>query len=220
MHGTFVPIVMQTKERLINNGTRRSTMLARRRDRGALGRRMRKAEEGKDKEPEGPSANGPTTTPTPSDVETVEPNYVIHVVELNGDEGDVDTTAAIEATEEPERRTLFQKLLAPECVDTDASTSEEEEDSEPDPDDGSLGSSRSQGSATYYSSSDGGDGSRTLLDGSRAGAKASDNSIQGSTSSTDRCSDSSSLIAFDEDLMARHRGACKNMRVSVIQCGS
>lgn len=164
------------------------------------------------------------TTETVDTIETeiIDPTYMIRVEDLNSDNceenEDNESIAAPEVPDEPDRRSLFQKLLTPQCVVSDGTTSEDvDEEDRPDGDDGTHGTSSSPG--TYYSSSDGGeDGSETLNDSTLDGDnEASDNySAQESTTSTERESDTSSLIAFDEGLMVRHRGACKYMRVSIL----
>lgn len=151
------------------------------------------------------------------------------------DVGDDRTMSTIRS----ERRTFFQRLLRPECIDADISTSEEEDEDEEEGerplaraggttadddeygdgfDDGTV---RSGGSATLYSSSDGGESGSVVEHGRGPGSRgtrttgcSSRTSSRASTASTDRNSDSSSTIFFEKGLEARHRGACRSMRVS------
>jgi Tetratricopeptide repeat len=84
--------------------------------------------------------------------------------------------------ERDQRKNMFQRLFAQESIDTDVSGDE---------DDGSHRTGAySLDSATYY---------------------GTDDSDSDSDDDTDEPSATSTLLKFDRDLRARHRGACKNM---------
>jgi len=89
-----------------------------------------------------------------------------------------------------EEEGFFGRLFSPGTVDTDVSGNSGEEDSAFDD---------SIDSGTIYTDMTG--GSQSESDGS------SDASTTGST-----------MMRFDRELRAKHRGACKNMTVSVFYC--
>jgi hypothetical protein len=93
----------------------------------------------------------------------------------------VEKSSTVSEDKEEGRMSLFQRLFAPESIDTDASG---------DSDSGSLDS------ATHFSDMSGSDD-------------------EDNDDSTQQASATSSMIKFDRDLRARHRGACKNMTVRI-----
>lgn len=92
-----------------------------------------------------------------------------------------DDELALSKGEHDQRKSMFQRLFAPDSVETDVSAEDDDDYSH-------RTDGHSLDSATYYGSDD-----------------------SGSDDETDEPSATSTLLKFDRDLRARHRGACKNM---------